>query len=184
MSDESLTLWQRLREGDDFALEAIFLLHHKDLFRYGFKIAMDKAMVDDCIQDLFLELWKNRSRVSPTLSGKAYLMKALKYKIYRALRKEVQTMGISGSIEMPAEFSYEAALVQQEEQSELRNKLLREMNKLSPRQQEALYLRYYSQLSYAEISELMAISPQAATNLVFKSIKALRENFHFLYLLA
>ena len=53
---------------------------------------------------------------------------------------------------------------------------MREISKLPPRQQEALYLRYYAQLSYEEISLIMAISIQSVTNLVFKSVRALREN--------
>jgi DNA-directed RNA polymerase specialized sigma24 family protein len=54
--------------------------------------------------------------------------------------------------------------------------LLQQIKLLSPRQQEALYLRYYSKLNYQEISKIMEISSQAATNLVFKSVKLLKEH--------
>ena len=38
-----------------------------------------------------------------------------------------------------------------------------------------LYLKFYNQMSYEEISEVMGISYQASRNLVYKSLQTVRE---------
>jgi DNA-directed RNA polymerase specialized sigma subunit, sigma24 homolog len=43
-----------------------------------------------------------------------------------------------------------------------------------PRQKEIIYLKYYMNLSYEEVSEVMNINYQAARNLVYQSIKVLK----------
>ena len=176
MPDEYLSYWKEFKSGDESAFETIFLHFHKELFQYGYKIVVNKTLVDDCIQELFLELWQSRERIALPLSVKSYLFRALRYKLIRALKKEIRFSSLSDNSSESLEFSYESTLIQQEVQLEIQQKLLQQIKLLSPRQQEALYLRYYAKLNYQEISKIMKISSQAATNLVFKSVKLLREN--------
>ncbi|WP_461400115.1 RNA polymerase sigma factor [Flavitalea sp.] len=176
MPDEYLSYWKDFTNGDEKAFEAIFLHFHKELFQYGYKIVANRTLIDDCIQELFLELWQSRERIAIPLSVKSYLFRALRYKLIRALKKEVRFSSLTDNSSDSLEFSYESTLIQQEVQLEIRQKLLQQIKLLSPRQQEALYLRYYAKLNYQEISKIMKISSQAATNLVFKSVKLLREN--------
>jgi len=178
MPDEYLSYWKEFKNGDEKAFEEIFLHFHKELFQYGFKIVANKLLVDDCIQELFLELWQSKERIALPLSVKSYLFRALRYKLIRALKKETRFASLDDFSSDSMEFSYESTLIQQEAQLEIQQKLLQQIKSLSPRQQEALYLRYYAKLNYQEISKIMEISSQAATNLVFKSIKQLKENLN------
>jgi RNA polymerase sigma factor (sigma-70 family) len=178
MPDEYLSYWKEFKNGDEKAFEAIFLHFHKELFQYGYKIVANRSLVDDCIQELFLELWQAKERIAIPLSVKSYLFLAFRYKMIRAIKKETRFASFDDISSSSMEFSYESTLIQQEAQLEIEQKLLQHIKLLSPRQQEALYLRYYAKLNYQEISKIMGISSQAATNLVFKSVKMLKENLN------
>jgi RNA polymerase sigma factor (sigma-70 family) len=178
MPDEYLSYWRDFKNGDENAFETIFLHFHKELFQYGYKIVANRTLIDDCIQELFLELWQSKERIALPLSVKSYLFRALRYKLIRAAKKENRFTSLNEFSATSIEFSYESTLIQQEAQLEIQQKLLQQIKLLSPRQQEALYLRYYAKLNYQEISKIMKISSQAATNLVFKSVKLLRENLN------
>jgi RNA polymerase sigma-70 factor (ECF subfamily) len=72
------------------------------------------------------------------------------------------------------EVSKETLLVQQQETDERSNRIVQCLSKLSGRQREIIYLKFYRGMSYEEISEIMDINYQAARNLLSNSLKALR----------
>jgi len=49
------------------------------------------------------------------------------------------------------------------------------MNKLAPRQREAIYLKYVTGLSYEELSAAMNLSYQASRNLISHAMERLRK---------
>jgi RNA polymerase sigma factor (sigma-70 family) len=48
------------------------------------------------------------------------------------------------------------------------------LGRLSNRQKEIIYLKYYQNLSYEEVSEIMNINYQVARNLLYQAIKSLK----------
>lgn len=176
MLDEA-TRWLEFKKGDKKAFEAIFLHYHQDLFQYGSKMVRDHQLLDDCIQELFLDLWQSRERLAEVVAVRAYLFKALRFKLIRAIKgQSKQTELSSGEYELST-FSYETILIAEQTEAIQKEKLLRVIQQLTRRQQEAVYLRYYNHMSYAEISETMAISYQAVVNLISHSIRFLREHY-------
>lgn len=130
-------------------------------------------MLEDCIQDLFVELWQNRKE-APVHSIKAYLFKSLKYKIFKALRQAGATAGPDLSEALHFELSHDTVLVKDEERRERLGLLNKAMHQLTNRQKEIIYLQYYQQLSYEEVSEVMEINYQAARNLLYQAMKSLK----------
>jgi DNA-directed RNA polymerase specialized sigma24 family protein len=58
----------------------------KALFAYGIQIVKDRAVVEDCIHDLFIELWNRKAFLSSTDSIKLYVFKSLKKKSSKSLK--------------------------------------------------------------------------------------------------
>ncbi len=85
-ANQDITLWESFRKGDKEAFAALFREHYATLFRFGSKFSTDTELLEDAIQELFIELWQAKSR-APVLSVKAYLLKSLKYKLLKAFRK-------------------------------------------------------------------------------------------------
>jgi len=173
---EDVILWRNFLKGDRASFEALFNRCYKSLVQYGHKLVRDQQLVDDCIQDLFFELWTGKDGLSEVDSVKGYLFKALRYKLYRAMRKDSRYDALNETTHEQWETSHESLIIAEEKDDALRKRLHHFLEQLSPRQREAVELRFNNQMSYEEISAVMSISYQAAVNLVYKSIKYLREN--------
>ncbi|MGB8190359.1 MAG: sigma-70 family RNA polymerase sigma factor [Chitinophagaceae bacterium] len=170
-----ITLWESFLSGDAEAFGRLFKNNYPHLFQYGSKICGNQPLLEDTIQELFLEIWKNRNAV-PTLSVKAYLLKALKYKLLKEMARNNLTSYRDEIGEDSAfDLSYEALLVARQENEEKTQKVIRSLEQLSHRQKEIIYLKFYQNLSYEEVSAVMNINYQAARNLLYQAIKALKK---------
>lgn len=172
-----LELWQQLKEGQKNALKQIYEVHIADLLRYGKKFSVDISLVEDCIQDLFIELWNNRQGLSQTDAIKKYLFVSLRRKIIRQLEKGKKYLVSEEPQEyqFQAELSIDYKLIEVEENTEKGQQLRSALEKLSERQKEVIYLKYFAEMDYQDISEVMDINYQSVRNLVFNALKALKK---------
>ncbi|HYH54991.1 MAG TPA: sigma-70 family RNA polymerase sigma factor [Anseongella sp.] len=164
-------LWNALRKGDKTALGLIYHRYFARLYNYGMKFCRDQDLVKDCIQDLFLSLWKSRQTLSPTSSVKFYLFACLKRSIttQRSMfHRQVDNFEFVASRE--EELIMEQAGEQKKEQ------LLRMINKLSRRQKEVLFLRYFEGLSTREVAVLMSLNVNSVYVLLSKALDFLRKS--------
>lgn len=183
MSD--LLLWKRLKSGDKKALETIYLQEIDFLLAYGKKISSNAPLVEDCVQDLFVELWRNREGGSNTDSIRRYLIVALRRKIIRKSNKlqKSQSDKTPEEVDFQAELSIDMQLIAQELSAEQAAQLKVAFSQLSSRQQEAIYLKYYSGMDYKDIAEVMDINYQSVRNLIFNALGKLRKYLTSLLLL-
>ena len=172
-ANQDILLWESFRKGDKEAFAALFRQHYETLFRFGGKFTTDTELLEDCIQELFIELWQAKSEI-PVLSVKAYLLKSLKYKLLKAFRQKDRTLTLPDNGEATFEWSHETFLIAEQEDARKRQQVLDALGRLSNRQKEIIYLKYYQNLSYEEVSEIMNINYQVARNLLYQAIKSLR----------
>jgi RNA polymerase sigma factor (sigma-70 family) len=172
-TQNDITLWESFRKGDKDAFAALFRNHYEALYRYGGKFTNDHQQLEDTIQELFIELWRSSSR-SPVISVRSYLLKALKYKILRGNSKKRSTV-LSMEGDWAFEWSHETFLIATQELEEKRQKVLKAVEQLSPRQKEIVYLKYYLNLSYDELGDVMGINYQVARNLLYQAMKMLKK---------
>ena len=171
---EDILLWESFREGDREAFATLFRSHYEQLFRYGRKFTTDENVLEDGIQELFIELWQAKNR-TPVVSVRAYLLKSLKYKLLKAYRKNRDVLPLTGEGEEYAfEWSHESFLIAEEEDEEKKRRVLKALEHLSGRQKEIIYLKYYQNLGYEEVSEIMNINYQVARNLLYQAIRSLK----------
>lgn len=173
-NENDILLWEQFRNGDKAALAALFERYFNELFNFGRKICSDEEQIKDCIQDLFLEIW-NQNNKMPILSIRAYLTKALQYKLIRIKKKSQLTQSLLNDGDEFFDWSHETFLIQNEMNAEKVKKLLAAMQQLPKRQQEIIYLKYYLNLSYEEICDVMNIQYQVARNQVSSAIKSLKK---------
>jgi RNA polymerase sigma-70 factor (ECF subfamily) len=170
-----IALWSAFKEGDRDAFAALFRRYHPLLVQYGSKICNDLSVLEDCIQDLFIEIWQSRSSTEVN-SVKAYLLKSLKNKLYKLFRRQQPLASSDTAFDaMAFEISHESFLIGREDERLKTHEVLNAVNQLPARQKEIVYLRIYKKLSYEEISEVMNINYQVARNLFSQSVKSLRK---------
>ena len=171
-------LWLDFQRGDERAYATIYTAHFNHLFRYGKKFTPDIELIEDCIQDLFVHLWKSRESLSVPESIKNYLFKSLRFSLFKKL-KITQDYSLDELVvneyahEMIA--SQERIVIDEDEKLETKIKIENALKILPKRQKEAIFLKFYSELTYPEIAEIMQISAQAVYNLISKSIIQLQK---------
>jgi len=72
-------------------------------------------------------------------------------------------------------WSVEHELILKEVSEQKSKMLLKALNELTPRQKEAIYLRFTRELDYNEVAGLMDISVEACRNLICKAISILKK---------
>jgi len=181
MSD--LELWKRLKEGDKSALEQIYRTHAAQLLKYGRKFTRNEQLVEDCVQDLFIEIWRNRTGLSETDAIQPYLLLSLRRKIVRQVEKSKKMVADTEYTEadFDAEISIDHILIEQELSTERAQQLKAAMDNLSKRQKEVIYLKYITGLDYEDISEVMNLNYQSARNLVSSALRALKKQMLFIF---
>lgn len=175
-SDDDPQLWRAYQGGDNHALGILAERYYRTLRRYGLKFSVDAAVVEDCIQDIFLELGQNRQRIGSTGSVKFYLLKALRNNIFQHMRYQQRFLDPALDLELtlPDNFNAEALLIEQETLLDITSQLNAVLQTLPKREREALYLRYYENLSVAEIAEIMDVNRQSVSNFLQKAIQKIR----------
>lgn len=171
---EDQLLWENLKQGSREALKSIYDQHIESLLQYGCRFSDDRKVVEDCLHDLFLGIWKNRDGLSATDSIQRYLMVALRRAIFKRLKTQF-ALTTEEKIPFVTDLSAEDQWIANEEYHVLGKSLQDAFSQLSSRQKEAIYLKYYQNLPYETICEIMGLTYQSVRNLVFSGIQSLRK---------
>ncbi|GGM94655.1 DNA-directed RNA polymerase sigma-70 factor [Dyadobacter beijingensis] len=185
--DEAQKLWTEYQSGDMYALAHIMQGYYSDLFHWGVRLHGEREFVKDCIQDMFVNLWKMQQSAAANGAGPAggvanvrsYLLVSLKTRILRELSKKHVTHQsmLSDEYSFSVEFSSDLRLIDEEHEIYQVRKLECVLNSLSERQKELIYLRFYQSLSFEQIAEVMNLSRQSVYNLLQKSLGSLRKHY-------
>lgn len=179
-------LWASFKNGDRGAFAALYYRYSPILFHACLRMCSDSNLIEDNIQDLFVEIWKNKSGLNYPTCVKAYLVRSLQRKILRQLKKDrssASTLDVN-HITGTSTPSIETEIIRQQIVQEQKRKLKLLINGLTRRQQEALYLRFYANLSYPEIAGKMSISTDSIYNLISKAIGNMQRNLSSMQLQA
>lgn len=183
MEDESI--WQRLKVGEAQAIEGLMRKYYSDLYNYGLKLSLNRSLTKDCIQDLFVKLWQDRESLSEVTFVKTYLLKTLKRDLIKKMMKDNRLMGYDEQFEDQLEivFSAEDMLITQQALLQQKEELVQSLNSLPKRQREAVYLKFYEELTSEQIAEIMSLQPQSVYNLIHEALKNLKEKLRKSYVL-
>lgn len=172
-------LWNAFRQGSQAAFESIYRHYAPLLFNYGSRICAEQEIVEDSIQDLFVDLWNRRGRMVPLVSVKFYLFKALRYKIYRNRGNTDGVESLDRYAPLLREASFEDLYIELEAQAVRTNRLRDAVEKLPARQREAITLRYFHRFSNEEVSDIMGITYHSACKFIYAGLKKLADELKF-----
>ncbi len=173
-------IWQMFKNGHEGAFRFIYEEYIDQLFRYGYRLTGNREMIKDTIQDLFIEL-RNSRNLSDTDCIRFYLLKALRFKIVHALKKQDRKNWLLREYDFfnfKIEVSHEVKILNRQLEEENKERLKRALLKLNDKQREAIYYFYYENLNYAQVASIMGFTNvKSARNLIYKSLDFIRRNF-------
>ena len=170
--------WKDFLNGSQSALSRIYLKNVNDLFAFGCKFTVDKSLVKDCIQDIFITLIQTRTKLSETKNVKGYLFKSLKRKIIKETvhRHKFEEIVERGDYRFEIEFENLDQIEFEKDKYSVKTLAIRSaVESLTSRQKEALYLRFYFGLSHKEISDVLHLTEQSSRSLVSRAVSKMRD---------
>lgn len=172
-------VWTNFRKGDSYAFREIYNKYVDSLYAYGTKLTTDFHLVKDCIHDLFVELSNSKSNLTKPDNVEYYLMKSLKRQIINKIERNLlgSKKEEAYSFTMDISYNMEDEIILGEsvkEKSKVINDIL---GSLDDRNKELLFLRFYSELEYNEIAEIIGIKPDSVKKQLFRILNLLREKY-------
>jgi RNA polymerase sigma factor (sigma-70 family) len=183
---KDMEVWGSFLKGNKQAYAYIYQSYFSKLYNYGRKFSTDTELIKDCIQDLFTKLWRNKEHLGHTTSIKNYLFTSFRRIL---IERIVQHKGLATDEALTESYnfeitcSYESLLIEDQQDQERKEELSKAIQALTGRQREAIFLKFYENLSYEEVSVIMSISTKATYKIVGKAIAALRESVKKIYFL-
>lgn len=171
-------VWNQFRQGSRDAFVLIYQEHADHLYHYGCHFCGDVELVRDAMQELFHDLWQTREHLADQIQNiRYYLLSSLRRRLLRTLEKNRRLLtsaaDIAGDFELIP--SKEHLMIQDEHQQEQLQQLYAALNALPRRQREAIYLRFFHELSYQEIAGMMSMKVDSVYNIISKAIGMLKK---------
>ena len=180
-------LLKAFKEGSQSSFDLIYDQLYSPLYNYGFRLCQNEELVKDCIQNVFIEIWQKRKSLGEIHALRYYLFKILRRKIFASLEQVAQAenrlkVAALSRDDFFLRFQVEELETEHEVPEELIHKLSRTISQLTARQKEAVMLKFYENLTYAEISEVMDLKEaKYARQLIYRALDELRDAFSVEY---
>lgn len=174
-------VWNSFKAGDEAAFNYIYRKHVADLYNYGMQICRQDELTRDCLQKMFVDLRKNQAKLGEVQRIKGYLFTVFHRELFKLLKKEQKYHATWTDLDSEGESflletSHETKLIAEEFAHEMKAELAQALNRLSPRQRQAIILLYQEELSYHEIADIMNFTEvKTARTLVYRAMEKLKE---------
>ncbi|MBW6537796.1 MAG: sigma-70 family RNA polymerase sigma factor [Mariniphaga sp.] len=174
-------LWKSFLKGDDKSFSLIYQQHINGLFLYGSRLCTDRELVRDCMQEVFVDLFLKRKKMSREIVNlKSYLFVSLRNCILKKMEKTRKLDSVVGydnenSGPFYTEYNFLDKYMELEISNELKKKLHSNINNLPSRQKEIIYLKFEEEMDYPEIAPILKISVESARKLLYRALLTLRK---------
>ncbi|GAA0886291.1 MULTISPECIES: RNA polymerase sigma factor [Sphingobacterium] len=174
-------IWQMFQVGHEPSFKILFERYNQLLFNYGFKFTQDEVIIEDSIQELFVKLWCNRENLSTDVAVKNYLYKAFRRtlvkKIEQSLRRTEVTNSSVDYLPFTIELPHDLTIIRQERAMKIRDRLDQALQQMTARQREIIHLRFFEELPYTDIAEIMGLSTKDTYKLYYRALDSLKKHF-------
>jgi RNA polymerase sigma-70 factor (ECF subfamily) len=149
--------------------------HSREIFHYLFRMLGRAQAAEDVLQDAFVRALHAYDRLDESANTRAWLYRIAGNVARTQLKRDHRFYNYTQLDEGLVDRS--PSVVEQVETREQSRELLEAVQRLPHRQREALILRKYQELNYAEIGLALECSPEAARANVYQALKKLRHAF-------
>lgn len=172
--DNNATLIESLSKGDEGAYNYLIDTYHHQLCVYANSLVKNIYSAEDIVQNVFIKVWEQRTRLKPDHALKSFLYKLVYNEFIDLYRKNQSLFSL--------EKSYYDALnsVIQEDDSESFQRVLNVVNKeiqnLPPKCKEVFILSKKEGLTNIEIAEHLDVSIKTVEAQITKAFSILRSS--------
>jgi RNA polymerase sigma-70 factor (ECF subfamily) len=170
------TLMERVRSGDLEQLSELFERHHRRLYQFFLKLARDRSVAEDLVQEVFVRLlkyrhtWRDEAEFVPWMFA---LARNAAVDHFRSRTRDSKRDAAA----MPDLTPQPAHAVERLEELERASQLRAALDLLAPDKREVLLLARFGELRHDRIAAMLGISPGAVRVRLHRALKELREAY-------
>jgi RNA polymerase sigma-70 factor (ECF subfamily) len=176
VNGESDSLWvQRTLDGDQQAFGELVTRYERDVFNLAYRMLNERGEAEDAAQEAFMRAYANLDRYDPMRSFKTWLLSITSNHCIDRLRRRRLTW-LSLEEPLPPHPALMSDIPGPEEATltNERDVFVQELlDQLSPDYRLAVVLRYWYDLSYAEIADMLDTTESAVKSRLFRARQAL-----------
>ncbi|QGY42477.1 sigma-70 family RNA polymerase sigma factor [Maribellus comscasis] len=171
-------VWDKFREGDREAFRTIYNEFIDVLFAYGSKLTSNNFLLEDAIQDVFINIYSYGKKLQHPEYLEYYLFKTLKHNIVRKLKESRRfDYGEENEFLFNLKFPVEDSNLDEQQLEKQISLLKQEIKNLDSRKRELLFLKFNSGLTYTEIGLLLDLKPDTVKKQVQRILAYFRKRF-------
>ena len=172
VSDEALI--EAVKNGDRDAAAWLYNRHVDRVHRICYRIILDPLQVQDCVQEVWLKVFRKINRFQCSKSFAAWLNSVSANTAIDYYRKWIRHNDLINSNEIKTKVADQNP-GERKLDGELNQQRIREaLEKISVNQRTAFVLRYYEDMSVAEIAQTLGCTKGAVRTHIRRSLVALR----------
>jgi RNA polymerase sigma-70 factor (family 1) len=170
-------LLQQLSHNDQAAFTAIYQRYWKSLFREAMNVLRSQKEAEDCVQELFVSLWKRRESLSVNTSLGAYLHTAVRYKCIDIIERDMVRGGyLEDFTSYMADHQLMPSIEEEMYARDLAANIDQVMDKMPNKMREVFRLSRHEQLTHREIADRLHISEETVKKQIYLALKLLKSN--------
>jgi RNA polymerase sigma-70 factor (ECF subfamily) len=169
-------LMERVRAGDLDQLSELFERHHRRLYQFFLKLARDRSVAEDLVQEVFVRVlkyrhtWRDEAEFVPWMFA---LARNAAVDQFRSRSRDSKRDAAA----VPEMTAQPAPAVERLEELERARQLRAALDLLAPDKREVLLLARFGELKHDRIADLLGISPGAVRVRLHRALKELREAY-------
>jgi RNA polymerase sigma-70 factor (ECF subfamily) len=162
----------KIRQGDSKSFEKLFMAYCQPLITFARRFIRDTSAAENIVQDVFLEIWINRSRLDPSLKIKSYLYTAVKNQALKQIRHDhvVQRSAKDlKSFDIPIKTPQDELDIK-----EMNTRFNQAVEELPEKCRIIFSMNRFDQFTYREIAEILGITVKTVETQMGRAMKFLR----------
>ena len=155
----------RLKTGDIIGLKTLVKAYQVQAVRAAYFITRDKALAEEIAQDAFLRVYERIEQFDEERLFPPWFFRIVTNLAIKAAKKEARTLSLDNSTREPEETILELipdTLLEPEDKiamQQLQEEVWQALSRLTPKQRSVIVMRYYLDMSEAEMSDKLEIAP-------------------------
>lgn len=170
--DDLPNLIAKAQKGDKDAYGAIYNLYYKQIYRYCFFNLRDSAQAQDIVQETFLKVWKSIGSFSLDNGG---TIQAFLYRIARNLIIDQSRRRKDAKLEDFEHLGTNDHVEEGVDRDSEKEKLRQALSQLADKDRQIVILRYFEEMSFAEISKVIKIREGALRVRIHRILDKLKD---------
>ena len=164
------TIWKNIQQKDLGTFEGFYKEHYKSFFLLACKYIKDSVQAQEIVNDVFLKIWEDGTKINIETSLKSYIYKAVINRCINAFNKNKRVLMKETDLSTIPDESYE---LKQIEENELKVKLYAAIDQLPSQCRKVFEMSRFEELKQQEIADKLGISIKTVKNHITIALKHL-----------